>query len=110
MSGETSTLPKDGNQASIQALRPKATSSLTITINAAITGVAVAKGCQVVRLVSTVDTCVSLGTAPTATTADMPLTANLPEYIKAYGGIDFISAIRASTATANGTLYITEMT
>ena len=59
-----------------------------------------------VRLFSTTLCHIRFGSNPTATTSNMPLAANVPEYFQITPG-QKIAAIQNS---ASGTLYITEVT
>lgn len=59
----------------------------------------------VVRLLSTTDCHVAFAASPTATTNNMLLKANMPEYFKMNSG-DKVAAIQSS---ASGTLYVTHM-
>lgn len=59
-----------------------------------------------VRVYCTTDAFVKFGVTPTATTADMPVAGGVFEYFSVNPG-EKISAIQS---TANGTLYVTEMT
>ena len=72
--------------------------------SAAITN-AFGAGVTVIRVVSTTDCFIKFGSAPTATTSDMPLIANVVEYFGASPGVK-IAAIQKASA---GTLYVTEM-
>lgn len=59
-----------------------------------------------VRLFATTMCHIRVGSNPTATTSNMPLAANVPEYFVAPSGTK-IAVIQNS---ASGTLYITEVT
>jgi len=58
-----------------------------------------------VRIWTTTDAYVQIGSSPTATTADMPMVAGVPETFAAGNG-DKVSAIQIS---AGGTLYVTPL-
>ena len=57
-----------------------------------------------IRVIASTDCYLRFGSNPTATTSDMLLLANIPEYFGVTPG-EKVSAIRS---TASGTLYITE--
>lgn len=59
-----------------------------------------------VRLFSTTLCHIRMGSNPTATTSNMPLGANVPEYFVCPSG----SKIAVIQNSASGTLYITEVT
>lgn len=59
---------------------------------------------RVIRIMTTTASFIAVGTNPTATTSDMPLPANSPEYFVVPAGYK-VSAIQSATA---GTLYVTE--
>lgn len=61
--------------------------------------------CNVVRLLATTDCHVAFGTAPTATTSSMPLTANIPEIVAVVPG----SKVAAIQQSEGGDLYVTEL-
>lgn len=87
------------------AYRPIRTQSKAYDASAEI-DTAIGQGVKVVRLLATTLCHVNFGpTGASATTANMPLQANVPEYFNIEGG-EFIQAIKNTTA---GTLYVTEM-
>jgi|TARA_R100000081_G_scaffold92138_1_gene72795 hypothetical protein len=89
----------------IQALPLGTTQTVSVASSSAANSTAFAAGTTVVRVVSTTDCHIIFATSPTATTSTAYLPANQVEYFKATAG-EKIAAIRAS---ADGTLYVTEM-
>jgi len=89
----------------IQALPLGTTQTVSVTNSSAANSTAFVAGTTVVRVVSTTDCHIIFATSPTATTSTAYLPANQVEYFKATAG-EKIAAIRAS---ADGTLYVTEM-
>lgn len=62
----------------------------TTTQSAALDG-----GTEIVRVLADANCCIAFGTNPTATAADIPLTANVPEYfeVPAGGTVKKIAAV-----------------
>jgi hypothetical protein len=83
--------------ASTQSVAVSGTSAQSTAVSAA-TGY--------VRLFATTLCHIRIGSNPTATTSNMPLGANVPEYFVVPSGMK-VAAIQNS---ASGTLYITEVT
>lgn len=99
-------------QNSTQSVSVTATSAMSTAIGAAPAANSGLPQLEVVRLLSTVPVCVTfeetVGGGATATTAHMELPAGVPEYFEVLPGRR-IAAIRAPSATADGTLKITRM-
>jgi hypothetical protein len=102
-------LARDRHNKGIQALAPGTVQVVAYTGTAARTTNALATDCVVVRLVSSTDCYIKIGTgSPTATTSDVFLPASTPEYFKVSGESTLkISAIQSS---ASGNLNVCEMT
>jgi hypothetical protein len=88
----------------VQALFPathqsKAYTGTAGTIDNVVTG-------SVIRVVVTTNAYIKIGASPTATTSDVFMAANIPEYFRCNPGVDKVSAIQAA---AGGTLHVTEM-
>ena len=62
-------------------------------------------GTNMVRLLASTSCHIKFGFAPTATTSDARLTANIPEYLVVTPGVK-VAAIRTTTS---GTLHVTEV-
>lgn len=88
----------------VQALSPVTHQSVAYTGTHGVITNAV-KG-TIIRVVVTSDAYIALGSAPTATTSDVYLPANTPEYFRAVSGTTKVSAIQLATG---GTLHVTEM-
>lgn len=86
--------------------RPGITQSVAYTGTAGTITNPVGAYTKQVRVMATSAAFIAIGGSPTATTADMPLAANLPEVIAINPG-EKVSAIQAS---AGGSLYVTELT
>lgn len=87
-------LPVDGNQNPVPALRPISTERISISNSAALT-TAVTED-TILRVISEADCFIAVGSSPTAnTTTSLFLPAKTPEYIKLVTG-DRISAILSS--------------
>ncbi len=101
-------LAKDRFNHAIQCLSPGTTQTVAISGTSAATTNALNKNTVVIRVVSTTNCFINIGTGtPTATTSSMPIIASVPEYFRVNGnetlkvaGIQMVSA---------GTLYVTEM-
>lgn len=65
---------------------------------------ATASTTEVVRVVCTTAAYIAFGTAPTATTSDIPVSANVPEYFFIVPGHK-VSAVQQASG---GTLHVTE--
>jgi hypothetical protein len=61
---------------------------------------------KAVRVYCTTDAFVKISQSPTATSADVPISAGIPEYFAIHPG-EKVSAIQQS---AGGTLHVTELT
>ncbi len=101
-------LAKDHFNDPIQALAPSTTQTVAISGTSAATTNALSKETIVVRLISTTNCFVNIGTGtPTATTANTPLFAGVPEYFRVSGYQTIkVAGIQMSSA---GSLYVTEM-
>ena len=66
---------------------------------------ATANHAQWVRVLCTTDAYLAIAASPTATTADMYVTALTPEYFRVNGAVK-VSAVQVAAA---GTLHVTEM-
>lgn len=88
-----------------QTFRPGATQNVAYTGTAGTITNAVSY--NHVMVWSTTDCFITFGSAPTATTSHMPLSARTHLVFKVEAGVDKVSAIQQS---AGGTLYVTEMT
>lgn len=101
-----SSLIRDSNGEIVQAGRIGNNQTVAYTSSAA-TSTAIKSSSEVtiVRLVSTTDCHIAVGSSPTATTSDTLLPANTVEYFGVRED-DKVSAIRS---TADGTLHVTEM-
>lgn len=86
--------------------RPSTTQSVAYTGTAGTITNAVGGQTRVVRLVATSAAHVAIGGAPTATTGDVYLPADMPETFLINPG-EKVSAVQVS---AGGTLHVTEMT
>ncbi len=95
------TLARDSNFDVIQCLRPGATQNVSYDASAATTPLAVG----VVRIVSTTDCYIAVGSAPTATSDGMLLPALKPELLRMEAGLK-IAAIKVASA---GILSVTQM-
>ncbi len=71
-----------------------------------VSGVAVVRDVEVIRIASTTDCYIAIGENPVATVADVFVPGGVPEYFTVRAGIDKVAAIRA---VADGTLSVTEM-
>tara|TARA_R100001443_G_scaffold1750_2_gene6107 strand:+ start:2168 stop:2482 length:315 start_codon:yes stop_codon:yes gene_type:complete len=89
----------------IQVLPLGTTQTISVASSSAAISSAFAVGTTVVRVVSTTDCHIIFAVSPTATTSTAYLPANQVEYFKVNAG-EKVAAIRA---TADGTLYATEM-
>lgn len=89
-----------------QAIQPGESQNVTIAGASAPTTNAFQGGTSIVRLVATSACYVKFGTAPVATTSDMYLPADTPEYFAVKEGASWkVAVIQAS---AGGTLNVTE--
>lgn len=87
-----------------QAIYPGTSQKLSVTSSSAQSS-ALPDGTSIVRLVSSEDCYIEIGTNPTASvTTSLFLPAGLPEYLGVSGNTIKVAAIRGS---ADGTLYIT---
>ena len=77
----------------------------TLAVGSASVATASAVGASLVRLVSTVNCYLAVGSAPVATSAGMYLPANVPEYF-VLNLADLVAVLQVSSA---GTLFITPM-
>lgn len=101
-------LAKDRFNHAIQALAPSTSQTVSVSSSSAATANALNRNTVVVRLVSTTNCFIRIGTGtPTATVADVFLPAFTPEYFRVSGNNTLrIAAIQSS---ASGSLYVTEM-
>lgn len=86
--------------------RPGTTQKVAYTGTAGTISTAVGSQTRIVRLVVTSNAYVAFGASPTATTSDMYMPANVPEYFTMSPG-DKVSAIQDA---AGGSLIVTEIT
>lgn len=87
----------------VQALRPGTHQKVAYTGTAGT--IANAVKASIVRVVCTSAAYIATGTAPTATTSDVYVAADQPEYFRVLPG-EKVSAVQVS---AGGTLHVTEM-
>jgi hypothetical protein len=66
----------------------------------------ISDGITVIRVWLTTAGYIAIGSSPTATTSDIPMPANTPEYFVVPPG----SKVSAIQASSGGNLYVTEMT
>jgi len=85
--------------------KPGATQVKAYTGTAGVIDNAVSSGINVVRVWLTTAGFIAIGSAPTATTSDIPMPANTPEYFVVPPGAK-VSAIQSASG---GNLYVTEM-
>lgn len=101
-------LAKDHFNHAIQALAPSTTQTVTISGTSAATANALSKETVVIRVLATTACFIRIGTGtPTATTADTPISANIPEYFRV-NGYETIK-VAGIQSSAGGSLYVTEM-
>jgi hypothetical protein len=101
-------LAKDHLNHAIQALLPSTTQTVAISGSSAATANALSKQTVVIRVLATTACFINIGTStPTATTANMPIAANIPEYFRV-NGYETIK-VAGIQLSASGSLYITEM-
>ena len=86
--------------------RPGTTQKVAYTGVAGTISTAVGSQTRIVRVVVTSNAYISFGTAPTATTSDVYMPANVPEYFTIPPG-DKVSAVQDA---AGGNLIVTEIT
>lgn len=84
----------------------KFAASQAVSYDASVQSTAVSTNVDVIRVVSTTDCHIQIGTNPTATTSSTFLPAGVVEYIGIKGG-DKVAAIKRSGGTA-GQLFVTE--
>lgn len=89
----------------VQCLKPGTTQSKAYTGTHGVIDNAVGSETRIVRIVCTTDAFIAFGTSPEATSASMPVMANLLEYFE----IDPTHKVSAIQSSAGGTLYVTEM-
>ena len=101
-------LAKDRFNHAIQCLSPSTTQTVSISGTSAATSNALSKNTVVIRVLATTACFIKIGTStPTATSADMPLAANIPEYFRVNGNETLkVAGIQISSG---GSLYVTEM-
>lgn len=105
----TTYLAKDRFNHSIQCLSPVTTQTVVVSGASAATTNALNKNTVVIRVVATTNCFLRIGTGtPTATSADMPLLANTPEYFRVDGAQTI--KVAALQMSSGGALYVTEMT
>lgn len=85
--------------------KPGATQVVAYTGTAGTITNATAAGIQVIRVVLTTAGHIAIGTSPTATTSDIYMPANVPEYFVVPATVK-VSAIQVSSG---GNLHVTEM-
>jgi hypothetical protein len=104
----TTSLAKDHLNHAIQALLPSTTQSVVISGSSAATANALSKNTVVIRVFSTTNCFINIGTGtPTATTAGIPIASYSAEYFRVNGYETLkVAGIQESSS---GTLYITEM-
>jgi hypothetical protein len=104
----TTSLAKDHLNHAIQALLPSTTQTVAISGTSAATANALSKNTVVIRVLATTACFINIGTeTPTATTANTPIAANIPEYFRV-NGYETLK-VAGIQATAAGSLYVTEM-
>ena len=104
----TTFLAKDHLNHAIQALAPSTTQTVTISGTSAATANALSKNTVVIRVLATTGCFIRIGTGtPTATTADTPIAAGVPEYFRV-NGYETIK-VAGIQLSAGGSLYVTEM-
>jgi hypothetical protein len=85
--------------------KPGISQSVAYTDTAGTITNAISAQVQVIRVWCTTIAHIAIGASPTATTSDIPVPANTPEYFIVPPGSK-VSAIRSADS---GTLYVTEM-
>ena len=104
----TTSLAKDHLNHAIQALLPSTTQTVSISGSSSATSNALSKNTVVIRVLATTACFIKIGTStPTATTSDVPIAANIPEYFRV-NGYETLK-VAGIQATAGGSLYVTEM-
>jgi len=109
---ERARMPRSG-VSEIQVLAPTGTSQhIDVLATSAATTNAV--NTNVVRVSTTVDVCIAIGSAPTAIGASTAgaalfMPAGAVEYFKVVAGTDKVAAIAQDEATAGGVVYVDEM-
>ena len=104
----TTYLAKDHFNHAIQALAPSTTQTVTISGTSAATANALSKNTVVIRVLATTACFINIGTGtPTATAANTPLAAGVPEYFRV-NGYETIK-VAGIQLSAGGSLYVTEM-
>jgi len=95
-------LAQDGRGLAVQVTSPGVTQTVSVTgVSAAVANAVVTK---IIRVVCTSDCHYRIGAAPTATTSDPFLPANVVEYV----GINSGQKIAFIQNSANGTAFVTE--
>ena len=101
-------LAKDRFNHAIQALAPSTTQTVAISGTSAATANALSKETVVIRVLATTACFIRIGTGtPTATTSDVPISANVPEYFRVNGNETI--KVAGIQLTSGGALYVTEM-
>ena len=104
----TTSLAKDQLNHAIQALLPSTTQTVAISGTSAATTNALSKNTVVIRVLATTACFINIGTGtPTATAANTPIAANVPEYFRV-NGFQTIK-VAGIQLTSGGALYVTEM-
>jgi hypothetical protein len=85
--------------------KPGATQSKAYTGTAGVIDNPIGSGVTIVRVWLTTAGFIAIGSSPTATTSDIPMPANTPEYFVVPPG----SKVSAIQSASGGTLYVTEM-
>jgi len=85
--------------------KPGATQVKAYTGTAGVIDNAISSGITVVRVWLSTAGYIAIGAAPTATTSDIPMPANVPEYFIVPPG----SKVSAIQSASGGNLFVTEM-
>lgn len=85
--------------------KPGATQVASYTGTAGVITNPVAAGVQIVRVTLTTAGHIAIGTAPTATTSDIYMPANVPEYFV----VPPLCKVSAIQVSSGGNLHVTEM-
>jgi hypothetical protein len=101
-------LAKDHLNHAIQALSPSTTQTVTVSGSSSATSNALSKNTVVIRVLATTACFIKIGTnTPSATTSDVPIAANVPEYFRVNGYETLKVAV--IQLASGGALYVTEM-
>jgi hypothetical protein len=88
-----------------QAVRPVLTQTVTVAGTSAATTNPVGSRIELIRVISSTDCYIEIGTTPTATVTSMYLPAYLVEYFRVASGTDKVAVLQVATG---GTLFVTE--